>query len=58
VHHTFGPGEQGEYDSLAMIGRRVYDQLRTQIGMGHVEAWLICKYEFGLKPWYEPTKGD
>ncbi len=53
VHHQWEDGEQAEYDSLMMVGRRVYDQMRTQLGTGHVDTWLICRYEFGIKTAWE-----
>lgn len=53
-HHNWVLGQQAEYDSLHHRGRSLYDNLRTQFGWGHQDAYTVALEEHGAsKAWLQ-----
>lgn len=51
--HRWSKGEQAEYNSLHHNGRRLYDQIRTRLSLGHADAYLHALEAFGTKADYQ-----
>lgn len=48
VHHNFTGKQQTAYDCLCARGRTLYDQLRTQYGVSHGDAFGAALTRHGL----------
>lgn len=48
-HHEWSGNQQSEYDSLQALGRTLYDQLRTRLGLAHDVAFEFARTNVGLK---------